>query len=147
MLIRILACAALTIPFISIAPAQAGPIPCLDGSTVEFGQLCPPLQVTCSDGTQVPLGRFCPAGTKLDEEEPAAAEAPPPANNRPPEEVVSQCSTDGGVWNTALGRCDFPAPVKAPLITPDNCSQMGGIYDDTDGTIHCRLDPQGDGFE
>jgi hypothetical protein len=29
------------VPFVYVAPAHAGPIPCLDGSTVEFGQFCP----------------------------------------------------------------------------------------------------------
>ena len=37
-----------------------GPIPCLDGSTVEFGEWCPVPQLPCADGSSVPLGSFCP---------------------------------------------------------------------------------------
>ena len=37
------------------------PIQCLDGSTVEFGQLCPLPSLRCSDGSPMPLGGLCPA--------------------------------------------------------------------------------------
>jgi hypothetical protein len=51
-----------------------GPIPCLDGSTVDFGQFCPVPTVQCADGTSVFIGQFCPV-FKPQQTPPA----PPPA--------------------------------------------------------------------
>jgi hypothetical protein len=39
-----------------------GPIPCPDGSTVDFGQFCPLPNIQCANGATVPFGQFCPAG-------------------------------------------------------------------------------------
>jgi hypothetical protein len=50
-----------------------GPIPCPDGSTVDFGQFCPLPTIQCANGTSVPIGQFCPLGPT-----PAAKQAPPP---------------------------------------------------------------------
>src|SRR5690349_21055788 len=35
-----------------------GPIPCLDGSTVDLGQFCPLPTIQCANGTTVPVGQF-----------------------------------------------------------------------------------------
>jgi hypothetical protein len=46
---------------LSHGPVQPlGPIPCPDGSTVEFGQFCPLPTIQCANGTTVPIGQFCP---------------------------------------------------------------------------------------
>jgi hypothetical protein len=98
--------------------ASAFPIPCPDGSTVEFGQFCP-----------LPpwLGGPQP-------EEPVAKASPPDPIR------VSQCSQSGGVWNTGLARCDI-LPVDAP---PSNnlpareimsrCSQDKGVWNTEQGS-------------
>ena len=55
------------------APLRDGPIPCPDGSTVDFGQFCPLPTIQCSNGTAVPIGQFCPLAPT-----PAAKPAAPP---------------------------------------------------------------------
>jgi hypothetical protein len=50
-----------------------GPIPCPDGSTVDFGQFCPLPTIQCANGSTVPIGQFCPLSPA-----PAPKQAPPP---------------------------------------------------------------------
>lgn len=54
-----------------------GPIPCLDGSTVDIGQFCPLPTIQCANGSTVPLGQFCPV-TTVTTAAPAPKQAPQP---------------------------------------------------------------------
>jgi len=78
---------ALTVPATIGLPAAAdpgrlGPIPCLDGSTVDFGQFCPVPTIRCADGTAVFLGQFCPVFKP--QQAPPPQQPPPPAQQAPP---------------------------------------------------------------
>lgn len=57
-----------------------GPIPCPDGSTVDFGQFCPLPTIQCANGTTVPIGSFCPQAA------PAAQQPTPPPQATPPQQ-------------------------------------------------------------
>src|SRR5690349_16735332 len=70
---------------------RLGPIPCPDGSTVDFGQFCPIPTIQCADGTSVFIGQFCPVfkPALTTEQAPPAppqqqAPPPPPQQQAPP---------------------------------------------------------------
>jgi hypothetical protein len=89
-----------------------GPIPCPDGSTVDFGQFCPVPTVQCADGTSVFIGQFCPVFKP--QQPTSTAQAPPPVQAQkplptpqgPPTPLppATKTCTDGTVVN-ADSRC------------------------------------------
>lgn len=93
-----------------------GPIPCWDGSTVEFGQFCPVPKFQCADGTSVPLGQFCPRApviaTPLPQPTPTALPLPTPTALPLPTPTALPKPTP-----TALPR-PLPTPTALPLPLP-----------------------------
>ena len=59
---------------------RLGPIPCPDGTTVDFGQFCPLPTIQCADGTAVFIGQFCPVFKPV----PTPQQAPPPPQQQAP---------------------------------------------------------------
>jgi hypothetical protein len=78
-----------------------GPIPCPDGSTVDFGQFCPLPAIQCADGSTVPFGQFCPLRPVTT----ATTNAP---QSPPPQQVTCP---DGSVVQEVQG---CPTPKASP---------------------------------
>ena len=94
-------------------PSPRGPIPCWDGSTVDFGQICPPLTIQCANGATVPFGQFCP----LTSPSTTSTPAPPPPITCP----------DGSTVPTGQ-QCPAPKPAPCPIA---------GQYRDSNGLCYC----------
>ena len=86
-------------------PLPQGPIPCPDGSTVEFGQFCPVPTIQCANGIAVPLGQFCPRDV------PSAKQAPPVATPEP-------VTCPNGTVVPAGQPCPTPKPTPQPVTCP-----------------------------
>lgn len=107
------------------APLRDGPIPCLDGSTVELGQLCPVPTVQCANGTAVFLGQWCPVGPPPPQ---PAAQAPappsPPAAPPPnPDPVTEPCPDE------VLSTCQKPGMIPHPDSGPTYVCSPGYYFD------------------
>jgi hypothetical protein len=88
-----------------------GPIPCPDGSTVDFGQFCPLPTIQCANGTTVPIGQFCPSTPAT-----TATQTPPPPVTCPDGSTVPQGQN-----------CPTPKPPPPPPPT-STLYQCGAGY-------------------
>jgi hypothetical protein len=117
---------------LSHGPFSLGPIPCLDGSTVDLGQLCPLPTIQCANGTSVPIGQFCPRDPGTEQKKPPPLVTCPDGSTAP---NLKACAESGGDANTpqtvacpdgtvlpAGQPCPQPkpAPVTATKPVPNN---------------------------
>lgn len=93
---------------VGFAPHPSGPIPCLDGSSVELGQWCPVPTVNCANGTQVFLGQFCPVGPLPKQTQ---QPIPTPAPTATPPNPGSSGSGSSGSGSSGSG----PTPCGGPF--------------------------------
>lgn len=107
-------------PLGRLVPAPLGPIPCLDGSTVEFGQFCPLPTINCANGTKVFVGQWCPVG-------PTPEQAPPPASQPQPTPTAQPLPTPTALPLPTPTAQPLPTPTAQPLPTPQpqRCQELG----------------------